>query len=96
MYDILVFGTDQYEIDEFIKELEDSGLSLTVEEDVYNFLGFEVKTDTHSGKVTLTQGVLTKKVLKTVGMLCSNNNTTTSSTMPLVKDADGYPFDEPW
>ena len=36
--DVLFFGPDQDKIDEVIKELEDSGLSLTVKEDLYNLL----------------------------------------------------------
>ena len=41
--DALLFGPDQDNIDEVIKELEDAGLSLTVEDDVYDFLGFELR-----------------------------------------------------
>ena len=90
---LLFFGPDQYVIDEFIKELQDAGLSLTVEEEVYYFLGVEVKTDKKSGELTLTQGGLTKKVLKTVGMLDSYNNITPTATMSLGTDNDGPPFD---
>ena len=54
--DVLFFGTNQDKIDEFIKELENSGILLNIEEDLYAFLGVEVKTDNQSGKVTLTQG----------------------------------------
>ena len=43
--DVIFFVTDKYKIDEFIKELEDSGILLIFEEDVYAFLRFEVKTD---------------------------------------------------
>ena len=42
---VLFFGTNQDNIDEFIKELEYDGLSLTIKEDVYDFLVVEVKTD---------------------------------------------------
>ena len=45
VYDIILFGAYQYNIDGFIKELEGSGIYLTVEEDVYAFLGVEVKHD---------------------------------------------------
>ena len=83
MDDVLFFVPDQNNIDEVIKELEDAGLSLTVEEDVFELLEVEVKTDKKSGKVTLTQGGLTKKVIKTLGIFYSNNNTTTAETMPL-------------
>ena len=94
--DVLLFGPDQYNIDEVIRELEDYGILLTVEEDVHAFLCVEVKTDNNSGKVTLTQGGLTKKLMNTLGMLYGNNNITLSSIYPLVKDAGAPPFDEPW
>ena len=45
---------------------------MTVEEDMYTFLVVEVKTDKHSGKITMTQGVLMNKLINTVGMLDSN------------------------
>ena len=66
VYDGLFFGPDQDDIYEVIKELDDTGKSLTVEEDVYAFLGVEVYNDKNSVKVTLTQGGFTKKVLKKV------------------------------
>ena len=48
MDDVLLFGTDQDNIDEVIKELEYAGLSLTVKEDGYDFLGVGVKPDKQS------------------------------------------------
>ena len=93
VYDVIFFGTDQDNIDEFIKEIEDAGLSLTVEEDLYDFLVVEVNTDKQSGKFTLNQGGFTNKVLKTVGILYSNKKITPAATMPLVTDAHGPPFD---
>ena len=36
--DVLLFVTDQYKIDEVIKELEDSSISFTVGEGAYDFL----------------------------------------------------------
>ena len=45
MDDILFFGPDQDKDDEFIKKLEYCSLSLTVEEDLYDFLGVEFRTD---------------------------------------------------
>ena len=38
--DVLLIGPDQDNIDEFIKELEDTFLSLNVEDDVYLFFLF--------------------------------------------------------
>ena len=43
--DVLFFVPDQDNIDEFMEELEGAGLSLTVEDDLYDFLGVVVKTD---------------------------------------------------
>ena len=63
---------------------------------MYYFFLVEVKADKHPGKVTLNQGGCNKKVLKTVGMLDSNNKINPSEILPLGKDADGPPFDEPW
>ena len=57
--DELLFVLDQDKIGEFIKELENYSLLLTVEEDMYYFLGVGVRTNNKSGKVTLTQGYLT-------------------------------------
>ena len=74
--DVILSGPDQYKFDEVIAEIEDTGISLTVQEDVQDFLRVEVKTDKNSGKVTLTKGGLKRKLIKTVGMLNINNNTT--------------------
>ena len=38
--DVLLIGPDQDNIDEFIKELEDTFISLNVEDDVYLFFLF--------------------------------------------------------
>ena len=62
---------------------------------MYDFLRVEVSTDKKSGKVTLTQVGLTKKVLKILGMLDINNNINPAATITLGTDADGPPFDEP-
>ena len=52
---ITFFGPDHDNFDKLIKEIDDYGLSLTVEKYVFDFLGVEVKTDNQSSKVTLTQ-----------------------------------------
>ena len=96
VYDLLLFGPGQNNIDEVIKELEDSGISFTVEENVYPLSVVEVNTNKHSGKVTIPQGLLTKKFLNTVVVLYSNNKTTPSATVSLGTDAYGPPFDETW
>ena len=65
---------------------------MTVEEGVYNFLEVDVYTDTQSGKVTITQRGLTKKVLNIVRIIYSNNNNTIAATMLLGKHYDRNPF----
>ena len=94
--DLLLFVSNQDNIDAFIKETEDADILLTVEEDVYDFFGVEVKTYNQSGKVTLTQGGLTQKLLKTLGMLYIKKKITLAGTIPLGTYAGGIPFDEPW
>jgi hypothetical protein len=92
----LFFGPDQRKTDEFIKELKDSGMALTVEEDAYTFLEVKVRTDKATGKATLTQSGLTKKVLRTTGMQDNSRKHTPAATMPLGTDADGTIFCEEW
>ena len=91
--DALLFLPDQDNIYEIIKELEDTGILLDFEQDQYALLGVEVNTGKQSSKVTMTQGDLTKKFMKTLVMLDSNKNITPSEIMPLVTDTDGPPFD---
>jgi hypothetical protein len=60
--DCLFFGRDKNKIRELVQEIQDTGFELTIEEDVYAFLGVEVKFDSESGTVTLTQTGLLKKI----------------------------------
>ena len=92
--DVLFFSPEQDKIYELINKIEDAGILLTVEQDVYDFLGVEVNTDKQSGKVALTQWGLTKKVLNTVGILDSNKKITPATTIPLATYADGHIFDD--
>ena len=50
----LFFGTSNEKIHELIKEIEAAGFTLTIENDVYAFLGVEVKFDKTTGAVSLT------------------------------------------
>ena len=42
--DVILFGTNQDNINEVIKELYDDGIFLTVDDNVYTLLGVGVKT----------------------------------------------------
>ena len=64
--------------------------------DLYDLLGVDVTTDEQSGKVTLTQGLLTKKVMNIVVMLDINKNTTPAAKMQLGIYSDISPFGGPW
>ena len=59
---------------------------------MYDLLGVEVKTGKRSGKVTLTQGGLTNKLLKKLVILDINKKTTLTATMPLVIYSYGNTF----
>jgi hypothetical protein len=96
VHNCLFFGPDQGNIDEFIKELKDSGMALTVEDGVYNFLSVEVKTNKATGKVTLAQSGLMMNALRTAGMQDINRKHTPATTLPLGTDADGTRFCEEW
>ena len=60
------------------------------------FLGVENNTYKQSCEITMTQRGLKKEFMKIVGILDSNNNTTTEATITLVTDANGHAFGEPW
>jgi hypothetical protein len=53
--DCLFFGRERENILKLISEIEAAGFTLTLEEDVYAFLGVGVKFDSDNGTVTLTQ-----------------------------------------
>ena len=63
---------------------------------MYTFLVVYFVNDIWSVKVALSQGGLTNKVLKTVVILDSNNNTTPETTMTLGTGDYGPPFNELW
>jgi hypothetical protein len=80
--DCLFFGPDLGKIDNFILDLEKQGMSLTKEQDVYAFLGIQMDLDKKSGKYTLSQPGLMKKVLRTVGMEDCNRKATPAGGTP--------------
>jgi Reverse transcriptase (RNA-dependent DNA polymerase) len=94
--DCLFFGPDLRKIDGFIEELEQQGFALTKEQDVYAFLGIQMVRDRATGKYTLTQEGLIKKVLRIVGMENCNSKKTPAGVTPLGTDAEGAPFSEDW
>jgi hypothetical protein len=94
--DCLFFAKDMERIDDFIASLKTEGFVLTEEEDVYAFLGVELKSDPKSGEITLTQTGLIKKLIKYCGMEECNPKATPAASTPLGTDASGSKFDEKW
>ena len=66
--DCLFFGKSFKEIDIVIEALEKKRLLLTKEEDVYAFLGIQVKYDSNKNKYNMNQKGLIEKVFNTCGM----------------------------
>jgi hypothetical protein len=86
--DVLFFGKDGSKLDAKIKAIEARGLKLTIEEDVYAFLGVEVvrKSD---GEIELKQTGLIKKILAACGMTECNTKATPCNQTPLGTDPNG-------
>jgi hypothetical protein len=93
--DCLFFGPDASKIESFISELEHDGMSLTREDDAFNFLGVEVIRH-DNGTTELLQKGLIEKVLKTMGMNDAKQKKTPAGRVPLGTDAQGDPFHEDW
>jgi hypothetical protein len=80
-----------------VKEIQDNGFDLTVEDDVYAFLGVEVKFDSSAGTVTLTQTGLINKIIHALGLDDANAKATPAESDPLGPGTDNDdPFDENW
>ena len=94
--DCLFFGKSLKEIDAVIEALKKKRLALTKEEDVYAFLGVQVKYDPNKNEYNMTQKELIEKVLKTCGMEQCNTKATPAAQMPLGTNADGRAFKEKW
>jgi hypothetical protein len=92
----LLFGKYQGNIDAAIGSFKSNGYTLTEEEDVFAFLGVEVKKDVDSGKVTLIQKGLIQKLIKYCEMEDCNYKSTPAGSVPLSHDIHGEPFDENW
>ena len=86
--DVLFFGKDGSKIDAKIKSIKARGFKLTIEEDVYAFLGVEV-CRLPNGVIELKQTGLMNKVLAACGMTACHAKATPSNQTPLGTDADG-------
>ena len=66
--DYFFFGKDKEVISKFVKEIQDSGFELTIENDVYAFLSVEFSLDSITGRMSLTQTGLINKIFKLTGL----------------------------
>jgi histone deacetylase 1/2 len=94
--DCLFFHKDQQTIDKIIERIRKEGLSLTVEDDVFSFLGVQVTKNTETNEVELLQTGLIDKVLRLCKMTDCNAKETPAMTTPLGTDADGFKWDAEW
>jgi hypothetical protein len=89
--DLLFFGGPEADrIDALIKSIKERGYELTVEEDVYAFLGVEVIRHS-TGEIEMKQTGLINKVLATCGMTDCHAKATPCNQTPLGTDLLGAP-----
>ena len=91
--DVVFFGTDIQKIDEVIQKFQDDRYPLTKEDNLFHFLGIDIKQDSETKKVTLTQFGLIEKVLAYVGMSDCNKKAVPEQKLPLGTKANGESFD---
>ena len=94
--DCLFFARDKTQIDTYIKEIQDAGFALSIEKDVYAFLGVEFNIDPTTKKCSLTQTGLIDKIIKMAGMEDGNKKYTPADKIPLGPCEDEPPHDESW
>ena len=93
--DMGISAHTQGDIDQFVWELRDEGLTLTQEESFEEFLG--IKFEKHpDGSMEMTQRGLIDKVLEAADMKDCNPNATPSAQAALGADKDGEPITEKW
>ena len=94
--DCLFFGKSKELIAQYIKDIQESGFALTIENDVYAFLGVEFKLDPATGKCSLTQTGLIDKIIKLSGLDSGNPKYTPADKNPLGPSDDDPPHEESW
>ena len=84
---VLFFGKSAAKLEAKIKAIQASSLKLTIEDDVYVFLGVEVH-NIANGEIELKQSGLIAKVLSTCAMTNCNTKATPCNQDPLKTDPD--------
>jgi hypothetical protein len=94
--DCLFFGKDKSQVMDYIKEIQDSGFALSVEDDVYAFLGVEFSINSTTGECSMTQTGLIDKIIKMANLEDSNIKKTPADKVPLGPCTDSPPHSESW
>jgi hypothetical protein len=94
--DCLFFHQSQSAIDDVIEQIRKGGLSLTIEDSIFSFLGVEVKKSSSGDEIELLQTGLIDKVLRTCKMTDCNTKETPAMPTPLGTDAAGARWDAEW
>jgi hypothetical protein len=79
-----------------IDKIKDDGFALTLEDDVFAFLGVKIIKDKTYGKIELRQNGLIDKILCTCKMIDCNRKATPRNTTPLGMDANGEKCEADW
>ena len=93
--DVCLGAASMDDIDAFIKDLRDEGLTLTKDETLSEFLGVKFE-QTPDGSVNMTQTGLINKILQAAKMEDSNPNALPAEQKALASDEDGEPHQEAW
>jgi Reverse transcriptase (RNA-dependent DNA polymerase). len=62
--DSILAGPDKNEIDKVVKMIQDTGLNITIEGNLQDFLGINIKKRENDGSINLTQPHLIDQILK--------------------------------
>jgi hypothetical protein len=88
--DILIYGRDDKEIDDFINRMKTEDVALHKEGTAEGYLGVDIQRD--GNKITFTQIGLTKRIVEALGL---DSKFTTAVAMPAEKAALGKDVDGP-
>jgi hypothetical protein len=91
--DTLLWSPKVEWIDQAIKDLQGTGMSLEIENSVAGFLGVHIERDQVDGSIKLTQVGLIKRIVAALGIENASVVHTPTRGTPLTKDLDGDPSD---
>jgi Reverse transcriptase (RNA-dependent DNA polymerase) len=93
--DIIMAAKDKCKLDTLVSNLAETS-DLTDEGELESFLGIKVDRSDDGKVFTLTQPMLTERIIDAMGMTEANLRTTPAQQEPLGRDVDGPPMTEDW